>query len=209
MVAVHDYALFVFTAILLNVTPGPDTLFILGRSLSNGRNAGIASALGISTGCLFHTFAAAFGLSAVLATSTLAFSVVKYGGAAYLIYMGVKTLGAKGPAVVDAAADKGVSTWTVFKQGALTNVLNPKVALFFLALLPQFVDAGAAHPVPAFFALGLTFIATGTVWCLLVALLAARFSTWLRRSETASRVMNRVSGAVFLGLGVKLAVAER
>jgi threonine/homoserine/homoserine lactone efflux protein len=209
MFAIHNFPLFISTAIVLNLTPGPDTMFIIGRSVASGRNAGIASALGISAGCLFHTMAATFGLSAVLATSAMAFSVVKYAGAAYLIFIGLKALFNRSKNSDIQLQDTRQSNWITFRQGAITNILNPKVALFFLALLPQFVDSGAVNPIPSFLAIGFTFIATGTIWCLIIALCAARFSGWLRENQTASNIVNRVSGGIFVALGLRLAIADR
>ncbi len=209
MLGIHDYSLFVMTAILLNLTPGPDTMYILGRSMAQGRRSGIASALGISTGCLVHTLAAAFGISAVLMTSSQAFFVVKILGAAYLIYLGVQML--RSPSVFqDARGDEAeASDFKIFRQGVVTNVLNPKVALFFLALLPQFVSKDSAHPTLALLMLGLTFVLTGTIWCLGLAFFAGFLSDHIRRSQRLSTAISRITGLTFLGLGVKLAVSER
>ena len=139
MLGIHDYWLFVASGILLNLTPGQDTFFILGRSIANGVRIGIASVLGISVGSLIHTAMAAVGLSAVLATSASAFMVVKLAGAAYLVYLGVRMLTTRS-SVEGLATEGGTSAWTAFRDGIVTNVLNPKVALFFLALIPQFID---------------------------------------------------------------------
>src|SRR3954468_21943461 len=145
---IHDFWLFVASGIVLNVTPGPDTLYIVGRSVAQGRRAGAVSALGISSGCLVHTVAAAVGLSALLASSAAAFTIVRYAGAVYLIYLGVRLVcgrddrkrGSHPPAVAAPASRTTGAAWAVYRQGLLTNLLNPKVALFFLAFLPQFVD---------------------------------------------------------------------
>src|SRR3954464_5871475 len=142
MLGIHHYWLFIATAVLLVITPGQDTFFILGRSLSGGRSAGIAAALGITAGSVVHTFAAALGLSALLATSPYAFMAVKFAGAAYLIYVGIRALATRAsrvPGHDTPVADDG--RWPAFRQGMLTNLLNPKVALFFLALMPQFIAA--------------------------------------------------------------------
>jgi threonine/homoserine/homoserine lactone efflux protein len=162
MLGIHGYWLFVVSGILLNLTPGQDTMFILGRSVTGGVRAGVAAALGICIGSIGHTLLAALGLSAILATSALAFTVVKLAGAAYLIYLGLRLLltrtaqGAELPATAVAGVPR-----TAFLQGILTNLLNPKVALFFLALLPQFIDPASEHKTLAFLALGATFITTG------------------------------------------------
>src|SRR5687768_12427087 len=141
MLGIHHYWLFIATAVILVITPGQDTFFILGRSLASGRAAGIAAALGITAGSIIHTFLAALGLSALLATSPYAFMAVKFAGAAYLIYIGVRALLARGNGLPGETAGPADGHWSAFRQGVLTNLLNPKVALFFLALLPQFIAA--------------------------------------------------------------------
>src|SRR4051812_47389821 len=170
MLGIHDFWLFVASGVVVNVTPGPDTLYIVGRSAAQGRRAGVLSVLGISTGVLIHTAAAAIGLSALLASSAAAFTVVRYAGAAYLIYLGLRLLMSRGndsPAASDVAPTSGPRDgWAIYRQGVLTNVLNPKVALFFLAFLPQFVDPGSTHRTLAFLSLGLVFVLSGTIWCL-------------------------------------------
>jgi threonine/homoserine/homoserine lactone efflux protein len=210
MLGIHHYWLFIATAILLVITPGQDTFFILGRSLSGGRSAGIAAALGITAGSVIHTFAAALGLSALLATSPYAFMAVKFAGAAYLIYIGVRALASRASGLPGEAA--GVSAdgrWPAFRQGVLSNLLNPKVALFFLALMPQFIDAGSTRKVGAFIALGLTFVALGVIWCLVLAVAAASLrGAFLRRPSMAS-VLNKVAGTLFIALGLKLATVRQ
>jgi threonine/homoserine/homoserine lactone efflux protein len=212
MLGIHHYWLFIATAVLLIITPGQDTFFILGRSLSGGRGAGIAAALGISTGTVVHTVLAALGLSALLATSPYAFMAVKFAGAAYLIYIGVRALLAKGSGIPgDAGGENGRSAqadWAAFRQGVLTNLLNPKVALFFLALLPQFIDSGSGNEVGAFLLLGLSFVTLGAAWCVMLAIAAARLRGLFLRRPTMANVMNKVAGAVFIGLGLKLATAR-
>jgi threonine/homoserine/homoserine lactone efflux protein len=209
MFGIHDFALFVTTGILLNLTPGPDTLYILGRSIAQGRPAGVASALGISVGSIFHTGAAALGLSAVLATSAWAFTVVKLAGAAYLIFLGVRTLLERQNKLTLPAHFKRGSAGAAFRQGILTNILNPKVALFFLAFLPQFIDAAAPSKTIAFLVLGLTFVTTGTIWCLILAWFSSAFSARLRESPTVTALLNRAVGSLFIFLGLRLAVAAR
>src|SRR5262245_61011282 len=142
MLGIHHYWLFIATAIILILTPGQDTFFILGRSLAGGRSSGLSAALGITAGSVIHTFLAALGLSALLATSPYAFMAVKFAGAAYLIFIGVKALLSRSSKLPggDTAADAD-GRWSAFRQGIISNVLNPKVALFFLALMPQFIDA--------------------------------------------------------------------
>src|SRR5512145_1068250 len=153
---IHDYWLFVLTGVLLNLTPGQDTFYILGRSVAEGTRSGVASALGIAVGTLVHTAMAALGLSAILATSASAFTVVKLAGAAYLVYLGARMLMGGAPQLGVTSVPERVDAWTAFRQGMLTNVLNPKVALFFLAFMPQFIAPDSRAKVLAFLALGAT-----------------------------------------------------
>jgi RhtB (resistance to homoserine/threonine) family protein len=208
MFGIHDFGLFLAAGILLNLTPGPDTVYILGRSIAQGREAGIASALGISLGSIFHTCAAALGLSAILATSAVAFGTIKLIGGAYLTFLGVKMIFDRRRQLSLASSFRQRTTVATFRQGILTNILNPKVALFFLAFLPQFIDPGSSAKVPAFILLGLTFVTTGTIWCLILAWFASVFSERLRRSETISPWLNRTAGALFVFLGIRLATAK-
>jgi threonine/homoserine/homoserine lactone efflux protein len=206
---IHDFALFITTGILLNLTPGPDTLYILGRSVAHGRRAGVASALGISVGSIFHTGAAALGLSAFLATSAWAFTFVKLAGAAYLIFLGVRALLERQQELSMPAHFKRRGAAAAFRQGILTNILNPKVALFFLAFLPQFIDSATPSKTIAFLLLGLTFVTTGTLWCLILAWFSSAFSARLRESPAVTTLLNRAVGSLFIFLGLRLAVAAR
>jgi threonine/homoserine/homoserine lactone efflux protein len=209
MFGIHDFVLFLTTGILLNLTPGPDTVYILGRSIAHGRRAGLASALGISVGSLFHTGAAALGLSAFLATSAWAFTAVKLAGAAYLIFLGVRALLERHHNLSVPAHFKQRGAAAAFRQGILTNILNPKVALFFLAFLPKFIDSASPSKTAAFLILGLTFVTTGTIWCLILAWFASAFSARLRGNATVASLLNRIVGALFIFLGLRLAVAAR
>jgi threonine/homoserine/homoserine lactone efflux protein len=210
MLGIHDLWLFIASGLLLNIAPGPDTAYIVGRSVQMGWRGGAAAALGISIGCLVHVFAAAAGLSALLAASSAAFMTVKWLGAAYLAYIGITMLLSKRqPAPAERSlADRSVPLRAVFWQGALTNVLNPKVALFFLAFLPQFVNASSQHKAFAFVLLGLIFIFNGTLWCLGVALFAARAAGRVRRSGTAMVWINRTLGGLFVYLGARIALLQ-
>ena len=210
MLGIHDLWLFIISGLILNVTPGPDTAYIVGRSAQFGWRGGAAAALGISAGCLVHVFACAIGLSALLTASATAFTLVKWAGAAYLCFIGVRMLltrtseAARAPVLRDSAA----SLSKVFWQGALTNVLNPKVALFFLAFLPQFVDAEAPHKALAFLALGLIFIFNGTLWCLGVAAFASKAASRIRQSQGVMVWINRVLGGMFVYLGFRVAMLQ-
>lgn len=208
MFGIHDFGVFLLTGMLLNLTPGPDTFYILGRSLAQGRGAGVASVLGISTGSLVHTFAAAFGLSALLATSASTFLAIKLAGAAYLVYLGARMLFSRATAAAIPASFSSSGLWAVYRQGLLTNVLNPKVALFFLALMPQFIAADSSSKFAAFITLGLCFITTGTLWCLCLAWFSSRLGDRLRGSRTFADILNRTAGALFIGLGARLAMTK-
>jgi threonine/homoserine/homoserine lactone efflux protein len=207
MLGIHDYWLFLGTGILLNLTPGQDTMFIIGRSLSGGLRAGIASAFGIAVGSICHTLAAALGFSAILATSATAFTVVKLVGAAYLIYLGGRMLLSKAASLPEAApqASSPGRARSSFLQGILTNILNPKVALFFLAFLPQFIDPASSSKALAFLALGATFISTGLIWCLVLAGGASKLRGFFSRNPTVRTMIDRVTGALFVTLGIRLA----
>jgi threonine/homoserine/homoserine lactone efflux protein len=210
MWGIHDFWLFLVSGLLLNIAPGPDTAYVVGRSVQLGWRGGVSAALGISTGCLSHVLAAALGLSALLIASVTAFTVVKWLGAAYLCYVGLTMLLSR-PRNSDAVVQRdkeAVPLSRVFWQGALTNVLNPKVAMFFLAFLPQFVDADAPHKPLAFLTLGLIFIFNGTLCCLAVAFIAARTATGVRSSGKAMALINRSLGALFVYLGVRIAFAQ-
>jgi threonine/homoserine/homoserine lactone efflux protein len=210
MLGVHDLPVFIVAGLVLNMTPGPDTFYILGRSLSQGRGAGIVSALAISTGCLFHTTAAALGLSALLAKSAFAFELVRYAGAAYLIYLGARMIFLRGAqSEDDAKVQPAASLWAIYRQGVLTNVLNPKVALFFLAFLPQFIDPATQTRVAAFLLLGIIFTFNGTLWCIALAYFAAQLSGRLRTNRAAHVTLHRGTGVLFVGLGAKLAFSRR
>src|SRR6266850_1801612 len=208
MFGIHDFSLFLAAGILLNLTPGPDTVYILGRSVAQGREAGVASALGICVGSIFHTCAAALGLSAILATSALAFGTIKLIGGAYLVFLGIKMILDRRKHLSLPSNFRRRTTIAAFRQGVFTNVLNPKVALFFLAFLPQFIDPASNMKVLAFLSLGLTFVTTGTIWCLVLAWFASVFSDRLRGNETIEQWLNRATGALFVFLGLRLASAK-
>jgi threonine/homoserine/homoserine lactone efflux protein len=206
---IHGLWLFIVAGLVLNVTPGPDTAYIIGRSVQLGWRGGAAAAIGICCGCLVHVFGAAIGLSALLMASSTAFAVLKWAGAAYLLFTGVQMLLSRPRPVAEAAAAAAETSLSrVFWQGALTNALNPKVALFFLAFLPQFVAADSAHKTLAFLALGLIFIFNGTLWCLGVAAFAAKAASRIRRSAGVMAWINRLLGGLFVYLGVRVAMLE-
>ncbi len=201
---------FIAAAVMLNLTPGTDTFYILGRSMGHGSKAGIYSALGISTGCLFHTLAAASGLSLLLASSATAFNLVKYCGALYLIYLGIRSLMHREPTGSQTRQHHaGTDYKQMYLSGIVTNILNPKVALFFLAFLPQFIDPAYPHTMLSFILLGSAFVFTGTCWCLLLAVYAAKFSRVLQERRKTGNFLARLTGCLFIGLGVKLAFMKQ
>ncbi len=212
MLGIHELWLFVISGVLLNISPGPDTAYIVGRSVQMGWRGGAAAALGISCGCLVHVFGAAIGLSALLMASSAAFAAIKWAGAAYLCFIGVTMMLSRHPSPDDAAEGGAqlpmLSLRQVFWQGALTNVLNPKVALFFLAFLPQFVAADSPHKAIAFILLGLIFVCNGTLWCLGVAAFAARAAGRIRQSGRALLWINRALGGLFVYLGIRIAALQ-
>jgi threonine/homoserine/homoserine lactone efflux protein len=208
MFGIEHYPLFVLSGVLLNLTPGQDTFYVVGRSVAQGREAGVVSALGIGMGTLVHTLLAALGLSAVLSASAAAFAIVKALGAGYLIWIGIGFLRGGGHAPeAGSNGRRSERRLTLFRQGLLTNLLNPKVALFFLSFLPQFVSPGAESAFPALLVLGLTFLTTGTLWCLVLALGSAWFRERIGRS-VAGGILMRLSGLLFLGLGIRLAFSH-
>ena len=213
MFGITHFEFFVVAVFLLNVTPGPDTAYIVGRSVAQGRGAGLMSALGISTGCCVHALACAFGLTALLAASAAAFTVIKLVGAAYLIYLGVRMIvakqaGAPGAAQAGhAAAAKPLRQ--LFMQGFWTNVLNPKVVLFFVSFFPQFVSADSQHKALAFLALGSVFVVISTIWTCIVAWVAGSVTQRFSGKPGVRKWLDRTVGSAFVGLGLRLAAAQR
>jgi threonine/homoserine/homoserine lactone efflux protein len=210
VLGIHDLWLFVVSGLLLNITPGPDTLYIVGRSSTQGWRAGAVAALGIGTGALVHICAAALGLSAILAASATAFTAVKIIGAAYLVYVGVSLIRSKSSTQSSpiATGNRPTPMRGIFFQGFLTNVSNPKVALFFLAFLPQFVLSDAPSKPLAFLLLGAIFDFNGTIWNLLVAWSTARISRRLGASDQFKKWFNRCVGSLFVFVGIRLALAH-
>nr|WP_315252210.1 LysE family translocator [uncultured Duganella sp.] len=215
MFGIHDLTLFIISGLLLNLMPGPDNLLIMTRSATQGWRAGSAAALGIGAGTMAHVLAAALGLSALLSTSAAAFTVVKWVGAAYIVYMGIGMLRAKlrgeddGAAEVATRAAQPLAWRKIFLQGFLTNVLNPKVALFFLAFVPQFIAADSGNKPLAFIALGTIFNFNGMLYCHGLALFTAFASARLKIKPLVSLWLNRTMGGLFLALGVRLALSEQ
>ena len=214
----HHLLLFIAAGLLLNLTPGPDVLYIVTHALRSGARAGMVAALGITAGCFVHIFAAALGVSALMAASSTAFMVLKWAGAAYLVYVGVHMVLARAPSVSDLSAINSIANTPhiscqkalkrIFFQGFWTNALNPKVALFFLAFVPQFITPAIENKPLAFLLLGLLFNFNG-LWVNIGWALAA---AWMaRRVGAVQRSMHwleRIAGVLFIGFGFKLAFTD-
>jgi len=212
MLGIHDLGLFIASGLLLNILPGPDSLLIMTRSATQGWRAGSAAAFGIGTGTLVHVMAAALGLSALLATSATAFSVVKWVGAAYIVYVGVGLLRSKKATDQEVAPTPTLAPLPyrkIFFQGFLTNVLNPKVAIFFLAFVPQFISTDAHSKPLAFVVLGCLFDFNGMLWCNALSVFTAFASKRLKLKPRVTLWLNRVTGGLFLALGLRLALAKQ
>jgi len=207
VLGIINYKLFIISSILLNLTPGADTIYILGKGISRGKKAAIISALGISTGCMVHTVLAAFGLSVILSKSIIAFNIVKAVGAFYLIYLGIKSMKTKDFSLKEKDKEN-ISSGKIFREGVLTNVLNPKVALFFLSFMPQFISPNNSFGAIPFIILGSTFVFTGTIWCLILAISSSLMTKKLKEKPSFSKILNRLTGIIFVGLGLKLLTSK-
>jgi len=207
MSGIENYLGFIIAGIIMNLTPGADTIYIITRSIAQGKKAGIYSVLGIGSGAIIHILLAGFGLSVLLAKSILLFNIVKWIGASYLIYLGVRMLLDKSKLFANEKAEfEKIDLWKIYRQGFITNVLNPKVAIFFLSLLPQFIKPEYVDNSIPFLILGLTFLTTGTIWCLFLAYSASFMTDTLRKNERIGEIMKKVSGFVFIGLGLQLLI---
>ncbi|WP_428025372.1 LysE family translocator [Arcobacter sp.] len=205
MFGITDLYLFIIAGLLLNITPGADMLYILTNTFQKGLKAGVIATLGISTGCLIHVFLAVIGLSAILQSSPTAFLIVKYLGAIYLVYLGFSMLIKKQKKFdIDKNIDKKTIK-NVFSKGVLINALNPKVAIFFITFLPQFVDIDAESKSMAFLILGLIFIFFGTIVNIVIAYFALKGSSKLSLSKFFIKLINKVTGLLFIGFAFRLA----
>ncbi len=209
MFGTHDLWLFVVSGFVLNITPGPDNIYIAARSLQQGWRAGLVASLGIGCGVFVHVLAAALGLAALLAASATAFLLVKLVGAVYLLWLGIGLLRTKGGAQGESSTQLSLPLWRVFRQGFISNALNPKVALFFLAFVPQFISHEADSKMLAFIFLGVIFDLNSMVWCAALAWFSAKAGRRLRQSQGWSRWLNRGVGGMFVLLGVRLALIEQ
>lgn len=211
MLGTTNLEVFIAAGLLLNITPGADILFIASKSAAQGTKAGIIAALGIGAGCLFHILFAAFGLSVVLATSAIAFTVVKLAGAVYLVYLGISTLLSlrKKPAAEVTAAGIPQPYCRIFRQAVLVNALNPKVALFFMAFLPQFVSPESARPALSFLFLGFLFNFNGTLVNIFFATCSAKIAAKFKHYKAPGRLLTSGVGGLFIWLGVRLALTTQ
>jgi threonine/homoserine/homoserine lactone efflux protein len=205
-----DVSWFIFcvTSIVLIATPGPDMILVMSRSLSQGPRAGVATAAGVSVGLVGHTVLASFGVGAILKTSVVLFSILKLMGAAYLIYLGIALLRTK-RGQLDLRGGSDRSSWRLFLDGALSNIANPKIAIFYFAFLPQFVAPNATHPTLSIFVLGCLFAALTFLVKAPIGVSTGMLSSWLRARPATLTWMYRTSGAVLVGLGVNLALERR
>ncbi len=207
MLGTHNLPAFLLASFLLWITPGTDTMYILARSIAQGRRAGIISTLGISSGILVHTVFAAFGLSAILATSAWAFTGIKFLGAGYLVYLGIQAWRKSAQPRLTSGLNT-MSHWQIYRQGIVTNILNPKIAIFFLAFLPQFVDPAAGLGAVPFLLLGILFVIGGTAWCLMIAGFAATVTSTMRKNEKLATGLERATGSLYIVLGLNLIRSE-
>lgn len=202
---IQNFALFLTLSWILIITPGPDILYVLTRGISQGKKAALVSALGITLGIMVHTLFAALGLSVILKTSAVAFSIVKLAGAAYLVYLGIKSFTTKSN--IKLTQRPPAEMKKIFMQGFITNTLNPKVAIFFMAFLPQFIVAtgtDAINPLP-FVILGVTFALNGLIFLLALGYFSGLAGTILSKNNSVTTWTERISGSILILLGVRLA----
>ena len=205
----YNIYLFLLASVLLTIAPGPDNIYVLTRGIAQGRGAALAAALGFTSGLVGHTMLAVFGLAAVIRSSELLFSLIKFAGAAYLLYLGYRTLRQREPLLSGEQAGNAVALRRIYGQSVVANLLNPKVSLFFLSFLPQFVNQGVGHPEFQMLVLGGLFMLETLVIFGMIALCSGTLGNWLRTRPAVSRRLNAAAGLTFIGIGVRLAVSER
>lgn len=207
-----DIALFLVAAALLTIAPGPDIIYVLTRGITQGRKAGWAAALGFATGVVFHTALAALGIAALIRSSELAFTLVRYAGAAYLIYIGIRAVMSKSSFALQGDGDKralNVALWTIYKQSVIGNALNPKVTLFFLSFLPQFVNFKSGNVEMQMVLLGVIFMVQTVLIFGAVALFSGFIGDWLKRKPAIADRLSLIAGLTFIGLGIRVALPDR
>lgn len=207
MFGVINFMIFVSSCIILHFTPGADTMYIIGKTLTGGKKAGIISVFGISTGVLVHTILVAFGLSVILTKSILVFNIIKSLGAIYLIYMGIKAIINKDE-LKENNDNKTINLKEIYFQGVITNVLNPKVALFFLAFLPQFVDVNNQYGILPFLLLGISFFITSSTYGVVLAIFSGEVLKFFNKDSKFSDKMKKVSGIIYIFLGIGILRAK-
>ena len=208
MVYMQNLYLFFIASLLLNLTPGNDMIYVASRSMSQGSKSGIVSALGVFIGCFVHIIAAVFGLSIIIMKSVFLFQMIKFIGAGYLIYLGIKAIISKSNLSPQIEHLPSLSKWKLLKQGIITNVLNPKVALFFLSFLPQFIHVETPLYKLQLFSLGLWFDVQGTLILIIVALLIGRTRNFIKNNQKFWKVQEKVTGIILIGLGIKVALSS-
>lgn len=208
MIEPARFALFISVSWALIIAPGPDMIYVITRGMAHGRKAGMLSAIGVVCGILVHTSAAAFGLTLIIRTSAIAFLIVKFIGAVYLLYLGLRTWREKSAFHLQAAASSASSS-ALFWQGVLSNVFNPKIAIFFLAFLPQFVERGSSHVTLQMVILGLTFACFGLCFLLIVGYSSGTLGRWLMDRPSYAQFLQRLAGGILIGLGIRLALTEK
>jgi threonine/homoserine/homoserine lactone efflux protein len=206
---VPDIALFIAASVLLALAPGPDIVYVLTRSIAQGRRAGLAAAAGFSTGCIFHTLLAVLGVAALIRSSPVAFDVVRYAGAGYLVWIGIQALRHASSFSLAAAEGDAKALATIFKQSVVGNALNPKVTLFFLSFLPQFVNTQAGHVEAQMGLLGVVFMAVTIVVFGAIAYFSGFLGDALRRRPAIAKRLNVFAGVTFIALGVRVALPLR
>ncbi|MEP7251219.1 MAG: LysE family translocator [Ginsengibacter sp.] len=209
MFHIQNLYLFFIASLLLNLTPGNDMIYVASRTISQGAKAGIVSAIGVFVGCFVHILAAVFGLSIIIAKSAFLFEIIKFLGAGYLIYLGVKVLISKENFDKNVVSLRPVSKWKLLKQGIVTNALNPKVALFFLSFLPQFIQEGSPFYKTQLFSLCLWFALQGTAVLIIISLLLGKASNFIKNHQKLWNIQEKVTGIILIGLGVKVALSAK
>ena len=202
-----DIGLFIAASALLAIAPGPDIIYVLTRGISQGPRAGFAAAFGFASGCIFHTVLAAVGIAALIRSSALAFDAVRYAGAAYLVWIGIQALRYRSSFSIEGAGDRR-GLMTIFRQSVVGNMLNPKVTLFFLAFLPQFVNTQAGHVGWQMVLLGAVFMAITVLVFGAVALFAGWIGAWIRRKPAIGERLNIFAGITFIALGIRVALPD-
>lgn len=206
MFGIINYGSFLLSSILLNITPGADIIYVLSRSVTGGKKIGLLSALGICTGIFIHTILVAMGLSALLISSPIAYKIMTILGAAYLVFLGLKTIFSKKTTLFNKKFEGDLNYKKIYFQGVVTNALNPKIALFFLSFLPQFVDTSISTTPLPFLLLGFTFLTTSTIWCCVVAFTSSFVSKLLNKSDKIAAIAEKITGIIYIILGINVLI---